>query len=135
MTPGSTGKVGKWSARYSSARLTYFTVTIRWGESSSTLSTRLNFTFAKTPYSTGPRRPSVGRRSIGKLVSVMGGDCKRWGRFREGHHLGTSQCMHNSAIPSVAKNPQQSVTVVAHTLADCAGSKPRHFLMNGIATP
>src|SRR5258707_4648844 len=110
MTPGSTGKVGKWSARYSSARLTYFTVTIRCGESNSTLSTRLNFTFAKTPHSTGPRRPSVGRRSIRKLVSVIGVDCKRGG------HLRTSQALHNSAMASVAEDPQPSVTVGGHNL-------------------
>jgi hypothetical protein len=37
--------------------------------------------------------------------------------------------------PSVAKNPQQSVTVVAKIVADCAGSKPNHFMTNGIVTP
>src|SRR3954470_18765531 len=43
MTPGRTGKVGKWSARYSSARETYFTPTARVSEIDSILSIRLNF--------------------------------------------------------------------------------------------
>ena len=39
------------------------------------------------------------------------------------------------ARPSVTKNPPQSVKVVAKMVADCAGSKPRRFITNGIATP
>ena len=42
-TPGRTGKVGKWSARYSSARLTCLTATMRSDDWSSTLSMRSNF--------------------------------------------------------------------------------------------
>ena len=49
ITPGRTGKVGKWSARYSSARLTYFTATIRSSDRCSILSTRLNFTQTARP--------------------------------------------------------------------------------------
>src|SRR5688500_4225705 len=43
MTPGSTGKLGKWSAKYSSASETCLVATIRCGEMDSTLSRRLNF--------------------------------------------------------------------------------------------
>src|SRR5207237_983298 len=43
-TPGSTGNVGKWSAKYSSARLTYLLATILSCDSDSILSIRLNFT-------------------------------------------------------------------------------------------
>src|SRR5689334_10715076 len=43
ITPGRTGNVGKWSARYSSERLTYLTATIRSSLICSILSIRLNF--------------------------------------------------------------------------------------------
>src|SRR5438034_2177867 len=43
ITPGSTGNVGKWSARYSSDKLTYLTATMRSSLICSILSIRLNF--------------------------------------------------------------------------------------------
>src|SRR5688500_15505681 len=64
MTPGSTGNVGKWSARYSSARLTYLTATIRSSERCSILSIRLNFTPGRSIRAAAhprPRRDAPGR--------------------------------------------------------------------------
>ncbi len=43
--------------------------------------------------------------------------------------------MQTWAIPNVAKNPQQSVTVVAHTVADWAGSNPSRRMAKGMRTP
>ncbi len=39
------------------------------------------------------------------------------------------------ASQRVAKNPPQSVKVVAKIVADCAGSNPNFFIANGIDTP